>query len=81
MPDRELTEEETRKFVQEHLSGDIFHALEAFQKEKTKPTLHDLCILELQAAIDGMKHFIIKQGREMKSLKKRLKALEAEKRR
>lgn len=72
MPDRELTEEETRKFVLEHISGDVFHALEAFQKEKTKPTLHDLCILELQAAVEGMKHFVIEQGRELNTLKERL---------
>lgn len=75
MPDRELTEEETRKLVEEHISGDIFHALEAFGKEKSKPTLHDLCILELVAAVDGMKHFLIQQGREINNLKEHMKTL------
>ena len=69
MPDRELTEEETKRFVQEHISGDVFHALEAFYKEKTKPTLHDLCILELSAAVKGIKIILIQQGREIKALK------------
>lgn len=73
MPDRELTEQETRKFVQEHVSGDIFHALETFSKEKTKPSLHDLCLIELQATVEGIKHFLIQQGREIKALKERQK--------
>ena len=79
MPDRELTEEEIRKFVQEHISGDVFHALEAFQKEKTKPSLHDLCILELVASHEGQKCFIISQGQEINALKERVKALEEKK--
>lgn len=70
MPDRELTEEETRKFVEEHLSGDIFHALETFSKEKTKPTLHDLCLIELQAGLEAQKIITIEQAREINKLKK-----------
>ncbi|MDH5635309.1 MAG: hypothetical protein OEY47_01400 [Candidatus Bathyarchaeota archaeon] len=76
MPDRELREEELRKFVEEHISGDIFHALEAFQKEKTKPTLHDLCILELVASSDAHREFIIQQGRTLNALKVRVEQLE-----
>ena len=78
MPDRELTEEETRKFVTEHVSGAIFHALEAFGKEKGKPTLHDLCILELQAHADSQRHFIIQQGRDIKALKEQVRQLQKE---
>ena len=76
MPDRELTEEETKKFVREHVSGDVFHALEAFMKEKSKPTLHDLCILELTASVEGMKAILIQQGRNILALKERIKTLE-----
>jgi len=72
MPDRELTEEETKKFVHEHVSGDIFHALEVFGKEKTKPTLHDLCLIELEAAVEGMKHVMIEYGHEVKALREEL---------
>jgi len=72
MPDRELTEEETKKFVHEHVSGDIFHALEVFGKEKTKPTLHDLCLIEMEAAVEGMKHVVIQYGREVKALREEL---------
>ncbi len=75
MPDRELTEEETRKFVQEHVTGNIFDALELFKEEKTKPSLHDLCLLELEAKIEGMKRIVIQQGREINILKERLKVL------
>lgn len=75
MPDRELTEEETQKFVQEHVSGDIFHALEAFAKEKTKPTLHDLCILELSAVAEARKITLIQQGRDIKALKEKVEYL------
>jgi rRNA-processing protein FCF1 len=73
MPDRELTEEEATQFVREHISGDIFHALEAFKKEKTKPTLHDICIIELQALMEGQTQIIIQLGHELNILKERLK--------
>ena len=76
MPDRELTEEETRKLVQEHTSGAIFHALETFQKENTKPTLHDLCILELAAVAAATRKILIQQGRTLKALKLRVESLE-----
>lgn len=75
MPDRPLTEEETRKFIQEHV-GDIFKGLKAFQEEKTKPTLHDLCIIELNAKAEGLKRIVIEQGREIIALKEYLAWLE-----
>ncbi len=82
MPDRELTEEETRKFVREHTTGELFHALDVvFLEEKTKPSLYDLCILELHAAVKGLRQILIGQGREINVLKERLKVLEGEKRR
>lgn len=71
MPDRELTEEETRKFIEEHDSGELLKALEIIKKEKIKPTLHDLCIIELSASLDGMRQIIIQQGREIERLKKK----------
>lgn len=80
MPDRELTKEELQKFVNEAAEGEIgFNALKAFMEEKTKPTLHDLCITELYATAEGMRRIIIQQGRDIEALKERLKALEGEK--
>ena len=80
MPDRELTKEEIQKFVNESAEGEIgFHALRTFMGEKTKPTLHDLCISELYAVAEGMRRIIIQQGRDIEALKERLKALEEEK--
>ena len=79
MPDRELTKEETQKFLHEHVSGKVFRGLKLLREENTKPSLHDLCILELEASVDGMKHFIIQQGRELKILKDRIKLLEVKK--
>lgn len=80
MPDRELKTEELQKFVDEAAEGEIgFKALEAFMEEKTKPTLHDLCISELYAVAEGQRRIIIQQGRDIKVLKERLKALEGEK--
>jgi len=69
LPDRDLTETETRKFLEEREIGKIFKALRVFAEEKTKPTLHDLCIIELSAKIDGMTRIIIELGREIKRLK------------
>ena len=80
MPDRELTEEETRKFVEERKKGRLcFGALEAFLEERTKPTLHDLCIHELHAIVEAEKNIIIQQGRDIEALKEQLKALEERK--
>jgi len=76
-PDRELTKEEIQKFINEAAEGEIgFHALEVFMKEKTKPTLHDLCISELYARLEGQTRIIIQQGRKINDLKERLKELE-----
>ena len=73
-PDRELTEEEIRRFVNEASEGKLgFEALVAFLEEKTKPTLHDLCISELYAVAEAMRQIIIQQGREVEVLKERLK--------
>lgn len=77
MPDRDLTETEIRKFVQEHITADVFHALEAFAKESTKPTLHDLCILELSAVAEGRKMILIEQGRKIKNLKEEVLGIKA----
>jgi hypothetical protein len=77
MPDRELTQEELQKLVNEAAEGEIgFHALRTFMEEKTKPTLHDLCISELYAREEGQTRIIIQQGRAIEVLKERLKALE-----
>jgi len=76
LPDRELTEKETKKFVEESSSGDIFNALEVFQEENTKPTLHDLCIIELNASLVTIREVLIQQGREINLLKKTLKEFE-----
>lgn len=70
MPDRELTPKELKEFIEEHETENIFNALDVFQGEKTKPSLHDLCILELQAKTDGLQLIIIQMGRELKLLKK-----------
>jgi hypothetical protein len=80
MPDRELTEEETKKLYYERHRGQLsFKALEAFLEERTKPTLHDLCIHELHAIVEAEKEAIIQQGRNIEALKERLKALEERK--
>ena len=80
MPNRELTKEEVQKFVNEAAEGEIgFHALRTFMEEKTKPTLHDLCITELYSVAEGMRRIIIQQGRDIVALKERLKALEERK--
>ena len=68
-----MTKEELQKFVNEATKGEIgFKALETFMKEKTKPTLHDLCITELYALAEGMRRIIIQQGRDIKALKERM---------
>jgi hypothetical protein len=69
MPDRELTREETLKFIKEGTEGKLgFHALETHMNEKTKPTLHDLCIDELYALIEGQISIIIEQGAKINIL-------------
>jgi hypothetical protein len=74
MPDRELTKEELQKLINEAAEGEIgLHALEVFRKEKTKPTLHDLCIIELYARLEGQTRIIIQLGRDLELLKEKLK--------
>lgn len=68
-PDRELTDEETKQLVKERATGTPFSGLEAHAREKTKPTLYDLCILELWAAVQGMEEILVKQGREIRALR------------
>ena len=80
MPDRELTKEELQKLINEVAEGKIgLHALEVFMEEKTKPTLHDLCISELYARLAVQTRIIIQCGRDIDALKERLKKLEGEK--
>jgi len=76
-PDRELAKEEIQRFLKEASEGKLLYkALDAFMEERTKPTLHDLCINELYAIAEGEKELIIEQGREINNLKERLKTLE-----
>lgn len=75
MPDRPLTKEETRKFIQESATGNLFQALATFKEERTKPSLHDLCILELSAALEGQRRIVIQLGREINALKERVEML------
>jgi hypothetical protein len=76
MPDRELTREETLKFIKEGTEGKLgFNALLAFSRENTRPTLHDLCIIELTAIAEGQKQIIIEQGRAIEALKAEYKAI------
>ncbi|MBA7595154.1 hypothetical protein ES703_02113 [subsurface metagenome] len=67
MPDRELTAEETKQLVYEKVD-DIFEALKVFKEEKSKPSLHDLCLLELGAKLEAVIATLIKQGRKIKAL-------------
>lgn len=80
MPDRELTKEELQKFVNEAAEGEVgFYALKTFMEENTKPTLHDLCVIELYARTEGQTRIIIQQGAEINVLKEQVKALEERK--
>lgn len=72
MPDRELTESEITKFFNEVRTGKLFNALKAHSEEKTKPSLHDLCISELSAQNAALKEIIIKQGIDIKLIKEKL---------
>lgn len=74
MPDRRLTQAEMRKFIEEHKTGDIFNALRVFNEEKSPPSLHDLCLIELSAMVDGQTKIIIEQGRQIRALKLALRA-------
>ena len=67
MPDRELTDEETKQLVRER-KGNIFSGLKVFHDEKNKPSLHDLCILELEAKLEAILETVIKQGIKIKAL-------------
>jgi len=76
MPDRELTKEELQKLINEAAEGQIgFKALETFMNEKTKPTLHDLCINELYAIMEGQTRIIIQQGRKINALTQKVAKL------
>lgn len=76
MPDRALTTEELQRFINEAAEGKVsFKALKTFHKEKTKPTLHDLCISELYAIAEAQRRIIIEQGRAIKTLKQEVKSL------
>ena len=71
MPDRKLTMEETEFFKAEaNLKRLNFSALRAHLNEKGEPSLYDLCIDELVAAIDALKQVVIQQGAEIKILKR-----------
>ena len=75
-PDRELTKEELQKLINEAAEGEIgLHALEVFMKEKTKPTLHDLCIGELYARLEGQTRIIIQLGRDLELFREELKRI------
>jgi rRNA-processing protein FCF1 len=77
MTDRELTEQETKAFLSEFGKGRLnFNALETILNEKTKPSLHDLCINELYAIVKGQKLIIIQLGRDIYALRERIKILE-----
>jgi len=73
MPDRDLTEVELKKLVSERGLRKVgFHALEVFKQEDSKPSLHDLCIIELSARIEGTAEILIQQGRQIKWLKEEM---------
>jgi len=77
MPDRNLTDEELFKFLNEKKLGKIFKALKVFEEENTQPTLHDLCIIELDARTAAMTEVLIEQGRKIDALKEELLAIKA----
>jgi hypothetical protein len=77
MPDRELTTEETQRLIEETEKGELrIEALRILSEEKTKQTLHDLCLHELSGKIEALKQFVILYGVEINILKKRLEQLE-----
>jgi hypothetical protein len=71
MPDRQLTPEELIAFKQESSTGIQFNALKILDEERTKPTLHDLCLIELKASLRAQKNVIIELGREIERLKRK----------
>ena len=77
MPDRRLKQEEMAKFLEERRTGKLgFSGLEAFLEEKTEPSLHDLCLHELHGIAEALKQTIIQQGRDINTLKEKIKTLE-----
>lgn len=54
MPDRELTNKETKGFIRH-----TFLAIPVILDNNKKPTLHDLAIIELAARLDTLKEHII----------------------
>lgn len=76
-PDRKLTHDELYKFLQEAKEGKLsFVALLALLEEKTEPSLHDLCLHELHGIAEALKEGIIQQGRDIETLKDKIKVLE-----
>jgi len=76
MPDRELTKIELNELTQEHnVEKVVFKALEVFAQENTQPSLHDLCIVELGAKLDGTAEILIQQGRKINALTESVKLL------
>jgi len=80
MPDRRLKPEEMSKFLEEKKTGKLgFSGLSAFLEEKSEPSLHDICIHELHGIAEVYKELIIQYGREINTLKEKVKALEEKK--
>jgi len=74
MADRELTEKETWQLLSEQEEKrQVLDALDILKDENAKPSLHDLCILELLARTNTLKEIVISQGREIKALQKEMK--------
>jgi len=76
MPDRRLNEEEMEKFLEEKKTRKLRIALDALLEESTEPSLHDLCLLELDAIAQVHRELIIQQERDINELKEKIKALE-----
>ena len=68
MPDREMTPLETKHFITETRSGKAFDALHIVYNANEKPSIHDLCILELMSALEAQKRIVVNQGVDIKAL-------------
>lgn len=80
MPDRKLGPDELLKLTLEGQKGKVlFNGLLTFLEEKCEPSLHDMCIHELHSIVEVQKQWIVKLGREINELKKRIKSLEEKK--
>jgi hypothetical protein len=78
MPERPLRPDELLRFLQEHNTGKVFMALKQLDNEGTEPSLHDLCLHELQGMVEGNADIIIQQGRQINVLKEEIKDLREE---